>query len=291
MENNSLPDDVNPIEVLIQLKSELEALDGARVEIRDLGRTLIQQGSTDMKVQLDEYLRNEDDVLLRLAQMQVRMAQKEQERPSDLAIPSVEAVSWSDSGVYSYPQSAPSLQSEATPETSQHSITESSPKAVQEENKRAKKSPGTRESSASPAHSARGSPRRDVVPPCPPRQPEVSTGARQRTYADVAKSATPSPIRSPPPPPVSIKSDTQRNLELALQEWKQRLARLDHLIKTTNLSEPSVDTANEIVSSIFIFKLILYLMMLSFLGSDGCQLQIVSRFSPTSERPPFFRSI
>lgn len=70
-------------------------------------------------------------------------------------------------------------------------------------------------------------------------------GARRRTYADVAKS----PVRSVNPvPPVSIKSDAQRNLERALEEWKQRLARLNSLLNGSASEEFSSHPSNEIVN-------------------------------------------
>jgi hypothetical protein len=45
---------------------------------------------------------------------------------------------------------------------------------------------------------------------------------------------------------------------LALDEWRQRLARLDHLIKTSISTEPSTDAANEIVIPAFLAILDLY---------------------------------
>ena len=88
----------------------------------------------------------------------------------------------------------------------------------------------------------------------PPVRPSRSTdhsdsdgGARRRTYADVTKS----PVRKVTPvPPVSIKSDAQRNLELALEEWKQRLARLSSLLNGSAPEEFSSDLANDIVNKI-----------------------------------------
>jgi hypothetical protein len=83
----------------------------------------------------------------------------------------------------------------------------------------------------------------------------AATGAKQRTYADVAKTAViSSPSQRSTPPPVSVKSDQQRHLELALDEWRQRLARPDHSIKTSISTEPSTDAANEIVISAFFFN-------------------------------------
>jgi hypothetical protein len=73
---------------------------------------------------------------------------------------------------------------------------------------------------------------------------------KQRTYAYVAKTAVvSSPYQRSTPPPFSVKSDTQRHLELALDEWRQILARLDHSMKTSISTEPSTDAANEMVIS------------------------------------------
>ena len=213
LENNALPEDATPLDVLSHLKEELDGLESARAEIRDLGRALVQQRVPDVQQQLDDYLKIEDEVLLRLAQMQVRYAQKEQDRLlRNVLSPTVETVSISDSGVYSYTEREASLGSAA----------------------RLEKTP-------------------PPPPPAPPRSSPEATGAKSRTYADVAKSPSKagSPVRSPPPPPVSVKSDTQRQLELALTEWRQRLARLDHLIKTSNLDDAPVDAANDIVWTSF----------------------------------------
>ena len=71
-------------------------------------------------------------------------------------------------------------------------------------------------------------------------------GARRRTYADVAKS----PVRSVNPVPlVSIKSDAQRNLERALEEWKQRLARLGSLLNGSPSEESSSDLVNPLIKN------------------------------------------
>lgn len=81
---------------------------------------------------------------------------------------------------------------------------------------------------------------------------ENEGGARRRTYADVAKS----PVRTVNPvPPVSIKSDAQRNLERALEEWKQRLARLSSLLNRSTSEEFSSDPSNEIVNPSAILEL------------------------------------
>lgn len=184
----------DPWDVLKKLNEELDLLDENRTEIRDLARSLIENGVDEMRASLEEYLNVEDGVLSKLSQAQIRLAQRELDRQS--SVRQLGQASLTDSGVFSYEKLAT------------------------------------------------GSP---FVPPV--RQSE--TGARARSYADVAKSpareSPPSSVRSTPPPPVSVKSDTQRHLELALDEWRQRLVRLDRLIKATAGSEPSADVANNIV--------------------------------------------
>jgi len=219
--------------------------------------------------------------------MQVRMAQREPDRQiSDEAFVSsasttttAEVVaatvtapqSLSDSGMYSFFERESSSRQGASSADSQPEV-------------RARAS--TPESHASMLSSA---------PPTPPVSPvkgEDSSSPQQRTYADVTKSPPkiePS-VRSPPPP-VSIKSDTHRHLELALTEWRQRLARLDHLIKTSASSEPSTDAANEIVS----FTLILnpfFLNLTNFFlnkGSNGVYMPFIPRPGPAPEQPALIR--
>ena len=235
MESDAVCGETDPTETLNLLKEELQFLENARAEIRELGKALVKQGTTDMQPQLDEYLQIEDDVLLRLAQMQVRLAQKDQDhRANASAGLGAENISMSDSGVYSY-----ALEPEAN---------QGLALIVTDENATSLPLPAPRTSTVSVGTSTK-----PKAPPAKPVEevPVVATGAKQRTYADVTK--TPSVPSSPTRtiPTVSIKSDTQRHLELALDEWRQRLARLDHLIKTTVGTEPSPDAANEIVINFF----------------------------------------
>ncbi len=239
MESNALCGETDPTEALNSLKEELQVLENARTEIRELGKALIKQGTADMQPQLDEYLQIEDDVLLRLAQMQVRLAQKEQDRQANSSLVA-ENISMSDSGVYSY-----ALEPEAT---------QGLASVVTDENAILLPVPTQRIATVSVGTSTK-----QQVPPAKPvdEPPVTATGAKQRTYADVTKTPTMPSSPSRLTPTVSIKSDTQRHLELALDEWRQRLARLDHLIKTTIGTEPSPDAANEIVIYIYNFDMIL----------------------------------
>lgn len=239
MENDVNSGETDPVVTLNQLKEELHVLENARDEIRELGRALIKQGTADMQPQLDEYLQIEDDVLLKLAQIQVRLAQKDQDRQTavdtSVAVAAVGNVSMSDSGIYSYALEPEAIQGAASLAGNETLPSLASP------------APSLTRSSVSVGISTHP---QMVVPPTKPIEQSipVSTGAKQRTYADVTKSpAMPSPTRATPPP-VSIKSDTQRHLELALDEWRQRLARLDHLIKTSIGNQPSPNAANEIVN-------------------------------------------
>lgn len=230
LENDASTGEVDREEIVNRLKDDLQALDNARSEIRELGRSLIAQGTADIQPQLNDYLQIEDDVLLKLAQMQVRLAQRDQERQlnamDSLSIPRSSAanISLSDSGMYSYALEPDAVQG-------------SMPMAGDDI-----------------AQSVAVTPKRpsQLIPTeltfLPPKPVEETTGAKQRTYADVAKTPVmSSPVRSNPPL-VSIKTDSERHLELALDEWRQRLARLDHLIKTTIGNEPSPDAANAIVN-------------------------------------------
>ena len=63
------------------LKEEFQILESDRAEIRKLGKTFVKQGMVAMQPQLDEYQQIEYDVLLRLSQMQVRLAQDYRTRP------------------------------------------------------------------------------------------------------------------------------------------------------------------------------------------------------------------
>ena len=235
IESESLAEEVDPLTVLNQLKEELHVLDNARTELRDLGRTLIQQqGSTEVETLLQDYKKTEDQVLLKLAQIQVRMAQKEQETLNASSIAITAPQSLSDSGMYSL------FERELSSRQGTSSVN-SQPEAVRVR------------ASTPEKHSSQFL---DSAPPTPPvsplkESPEPSQQQQQhRSYADVTKTPPRSiePAVRTPPPPVSIKSDAHRHLELALAEWRQRLARLDHLIKTSSTSEPSVEAANEIVS-------------------------------------------
>lgn len=231
--NDTSSAEIDHEQIVNRLKEDLQALDNARSEIRELGRSLISQGTADIEPQLNEYLHIEDDVLLKLAQMQVRLAQRDRDRQTDDAHPAALLaagnVSLSDSGIYSYPTEL---------ETSQ-------PVGAMADD------------DAAPGFATAVTPKRPSleVPSqltfLPPRLVEEATGAKQRTYADVTKTPvmSSSPIRSIPPQ-VSIRTDAERHLELALDEWRQRLARLDHLIKTTISTEPSPDAANGIVITI-----------------------------------------
>jgi len=287
VENESLPEEVDPSTLLDQLKEELHVLDSARTELRELGKALIP-GSSEVQSLFQDYMKIEDEVLLKLAQMQVRMAQREPDRQiSDEAFVSsasttttAEVVaatvtapqSLSDSGMYSFFERESSSRQGASSADSQPEI-------------RARAS--TPESHASMLSSA---------PPTPPVSPvkgEDSSSPQQRTYADVTKSPPkiePS-VRSPPPP-VSIKSDTHRHLELALTEWRQRLARLDHLIKTSASSEPSTDAANEIVSFTLILNPFFFLNSTNFFlnkGSNGVYMPFIPRLGPAPEQPALIR--
>lgn len=244
IESNVLPEDATPSSVLNSLKEELEGLEKVRAEIRELGRTLVQQGVPEMQAQLDDYLRTEDEVLLKLAQMQVRQAQKEQDRLSLPTSPMVETASISDSGVFSY------TDREASQKSAEPADSQSIPLA-RPVSRRSEESSSDRDQSSPVARPVPPPP-----PPGPPRSSPEATGAKSRSYADVTKTPpkSGSPVRSQPtPPPVSVKSDTQRQLELALHEWRQRLVRLDHLMKTSNLDEAPVDAANDIVRSLLFF--------------------------------------
>jgi hypothetical protein len=251
IENNALTGETDAVEVLRQLSEDLQVLENARAEIRELGRSLINQGTADVQPQLEEYLQIEDEVLLKMAQMQVRLAQKEQEQQEQQHISVVAAasvglgaenVSLSDSGIYSYPVEQEAPRGAALSVCDDSAISLSIPDA--------------RLTSVSVEPTRAISPLK--VPPSKPIEEiqVAATGAKQRTYADVAKTAVISPpVQRATPPPVSIKSDTQRHLELALDEWRQRLARLDHLIKTSISTEPSIDAANEIVIPVFFTSL------------------------------------
>jgi hypothetical protein len=284
LESNALSGESDPAEVLRQLAEDLQVLENARAEIRELGRALVKQGTADMRSQLDDYLQTEDVVLLKMAQMQVRLAEKEQERqmPTVMADAGAQNVSMSDSGIYSYPLdndaqqrsvatafddsaislSVPdalnvSVSDRTTASPKVQSLSKATPPRPAEDPDVAATRTATSPSRVSLARTveeprlaaARTSTSPLKVPPSRPIEEtcEEATGAKQRTYADVAKTAVTSSTQRSTPPPVSIKSDTQRHLELALEEWRQRLARLDHLIKTSISTEPSTDAANEIV--------------------------------------------
>lgn len=273
IENDTISGETDPVDMLNRLNEDLQVLSNARDEIRELGRALIRQGTADMQPQLDEYLKTEDDVLLKLAQMQVRIAQKDQERQNTADTSALSTavgnVSLSDSGIYSYALEPESMQGVVTSFANNQSAVSFAPPTLT----LARSSVPERTSSKTEM----------AVPPSRPVEVTIpaATGAKPRTYADVAKTpAMLSPTRTPPPP-VSIKSDTQRHLELALDEWRQRLARLDHLIKTSISTEPSPDAANEIVgttqsadmSNLNSYEMFVFVFLL---GSNGCYLSIIT---------------
>jgi len=65
-----------PFQALNKLQDELHDLAGLRTEIFQLGQTLIQQGTTDIQQDFDEYLRIENETMLKLAQMRISFAQQ-----------------------------------------------------------------------------------------------------------------------------------------------------------------------------------------------------------------------
>ena len=240
LENDLSSEECDPLETLNQLQEELHVLENARAEIRELGRNLVQQGTSDMEVQLNDYIQNEDEVLLKLAQMQVRLAQREQDRQktAEALANATQNISMSDSGVYSYAVEPDGIQKSASilEESAISTVIPEIKEIPSETPRRSSTSVGT-----------------TVKPETAPTSERLAPIAtKQRTYADAAKiemtPRTSSPIKGTSPPLVTVKSDTQRHLELALDEWRQRLARLDHLIKTSISTEPSPEAANEIVS-------------------------------------------
>jgi hypothetical protein len=226
-----------------------------------------------------------------MAQMQVRLAQKEQDKQQSSAVAAsiisgAENISLSESGIYSYQTEKEALQgavssffddsanSLSAPDGRKTSVSVETARAaspskvpsckpIQEthslsvETVRAAspfKVPWTKpiqETLSFSVETARTASPSKVPPSKSIEETQVAaTGVKQRTYADVAKTAVvSSPYQRSTPPPVSVKSDTQRHLELALDEWRQILARLDHSMKTSISTEPSTDAANEMVIS------------------------------------------
>ena len=200
-------------------------MEGSRTETRQLGRNLIHQGMTGLQEDLDKYLEIENETMLKLARMQIQIAQKEEQK-AVFTPPAAEVSNMSDSGVFSF------VEREAPQKPKSESLSSVHETVQQQQDVLTRSQPGSTFCMA------------------PPRQltaarSEDIGGARQRTYADVAKTPAKSVIL---PPPVVLKSDTQRHLELALEEWRQRLSRLDSLINEYASTEHSTDPANEIVS-------------------------------------------
>jgi len=236
--------------ILEQLQEQLNQLEGPRSEIRDLGRTVTSQGAEDIEQELDVYVQEEAEILLKLAQMRLRTARQHEEVTRDQlgtdlrsttpppTTAMAEGVSISDSGVFSFAE----REAQSTGSANERLVTSTPIKA----DARIPASP-SRQRSASPQATAASSsmtsvPTRPPAPPGPPTRGLDSTASpTRRTYAEVARS----PVRQLHPPVASTRSDTQRQLELAKDEWKERLARLDKLVQST--SKDNVDP-NEIVS-------------------------------------------
>ena len=100
--------------ILEQLQEQLNQLEGPRSEIRDLGRTVTSQGAEDIEQELDVYVQEEAEILLKLAQMRLRTARQHEEVTRDQlgtdlrsttpppTTAMAEGVSISDSGVFSF---------------------------------------------------------------------------------------------------------------------------------------------------------------------------------------------
>merc|ERR1740128_684961 len=65
-----------PLQMLNQLQEEIHNLDGMRAEIFHMGQALVQQGTSDIQPDLDDFLRVENVTMLKLAQMRISFAQQ-----------------------------------------------------------------------------------------------------------------------------------------------------------------------------------------------------------------------
>ena len=75
-----------PLQMLNQLQEEIHNLDGMRAEIFHVGQALVQQGTCDIQPDLDDYLRVENETMLKLAQMRISFAQQPPESTSTPAL-------------------------------------------------------------------------------------------------------------------------------------------------------------------------------------------------------------
>ena len=238
--------------ILDVLHEELEEMDSPRGEIRDLGRSLVEQGALDLQSLLDCYLIQEKEILLKLASLRVISSQKQQlhlqklQQPVIDTPPCEELLSVADSGVCTY----------ADCDTNQRD----SPvilvkRNIEEQQVMETKLPET-ETSHQEERTCVVSTISPILPPSFATIPVVEavseslqTVDQRRTYADVAR--TPAQIlvnkELGKSSGVSVKSDAERQLELALGEWKQRLSRLDDMVITSEPSEVTADP-NDIVS-------------------------------------------
>ena len=243
-------------QILNRLQEELESLENARADVRHLARPLIagDQRLADIRAEFDDYLQTETDVLVKLAQTRLHAARREQEMvqaetnlnvaSSSLSSSSSadEAVAMADSGVYSFAErddSAVGIQMAGPP-----------PPPMADDAEMITSTPLL--NAAAPVEwpaqfcsAAAASPTISVTAPPPAPAPEPlptlpavceqysAADSRQRTYAEVAKLTPKSPGAPSPRPVASVKSDTQRQLELAVEEWRQRLARLERAIQTS----------------------------------------------------------
>ena len=64
------------LELLNQLQEELHRLEELRASCRELGRSLVQEGINDIERDLNDYLRVEDETMMKLAQMRISIAQQ-----------------------------------------------------------------------------------------------------------------------------------------------------------------------------------------------------------------------
>ena len=268
-----------PWEILNLLQEELEQLECPRNEIRDMARNLIdQQKSSDMQRHLDDYIRVETDIMLKLAQMRLQTARKQQDilkAQQELDIPpetpplvAGEGFNITDSGVFSFAERDSHIEALNTTTPGQAEITTSTPiqaeGAANDEELIPCSSPALvipESLSIPPITSSMGA---AMAAPAEAKAeeaalPEPSAGAEEepgsivgsssdepmrRTYAEVARS----PVRQLPTkaasvpslqPVPSARSDTQRQLELALEEWKHRLDRLETLVQSPAEVDPN----------------------------------------------------
>ena len=94
IEDDALATTTQTLQKLNRLQEELDDLNSLRTEIFQLGQTLAQQGTTDIKQDLDEYLQVENATMFKLAQLRMSFTQQPEARSTPALNGDFQSITW-----------------------------------------------------------------------------------------------------------------------------------------------------------------------------------------------------